>query len=367
MVFWNYPGKKAKSLKISDRRKLSLLNVDFKLLTGIEAARIRKTMHKTISPLQLVSGGNKRISHGIAMARDAISATSDNKVRCGILDTDLIAAFCNMVVTWCLQVMYRKGLDPAVIARYRNLYDDNFSIIVVNGVQGRCVKNTRMSVRQGDKFAMELFSFGMDPILGYLKRRLTGILIHSAPVQGPVLLPIPPPPPPPSLPTSIPGLPDLPPRPPTQQLLPATFRASLPPLETRYYLFAYCDNVKPAVTSLWEFRLIERVMTIFKKASGCMMHRSIESKKCKFLPLGKWRTELTQAMIPHAFFTLSYKLDFLGVTFKSTFMATRKANGDILKERIKNVIGPWKGGLFMPLNMRSHSVNTYAISKLMYR
>ena len=48
-------------------------------------------------------------------------------------------------------------------------------------------------------------------------------------------------------------------------------------------------------------------------------------------------------------------------------MATRKVNGDILKECIKNVIGPWKGGLFMPLNMRSHSVNTYAISKLMYR
>ena len=110
MVFGNKPGKKAKSLKISDRRKLSLLNVDFKLLTGIEAARIRKTMQRTISPLQLVSGGNKRISHGIAMARDAISATSDNKVRCGILDTDLMAAFYNMVILWYLQVMSRKGL-----------------------------------------------------------------------------------------------------------------------------------------------------------------------------------------------------------------------------------------------------------------
>ena len=110
IVFGNIPGKKAKSLKISDRRKLSLLNVDLKLLTGIEAARIRTTMHKAISPLQLVSGGNKRISHGIAMATYAISATSDNKVRCGILDTDLMAAFYNMVILWYLQVMSRKGL-----------------------------------------------------------------------------------------------------------------------------------------------------------------------------------------------------------------------------------------------------------------
>ena len=37
MVFGNKPGKKAKSLLISDRYKLSLINVDFKLMTGIEA------------------------------------------------------------------------------------------------------------------------------------------------------------------------------------------------------------------------------------------------------------------------------------------------------------------------------------------
>ena len=39
MVFGNKLGKKAKSLKISDGRKLSLLNVDFKVMTGIEAAQ----------------------------------------------------------------------------------------------------------------------------------------------------------------------------------------------------------------------------------------------------------------------------------------------------------------------------------------
>ena len=38
MVLGNKPGKKAKSLLISDRRKLSLLNVDFKLMTGISSS-----------------------------------------------------------------------------------------------------------------------------------------------------------------------------------------------------------------------------------------------------------------------------------------------------------------------------------------
>ena len=172
MVFGNKPGKKAKSLLISDHRKLSLLNVDFKIKKGIKAKHIRSTMHWAISPLQLLAGGDRRISHGVAMARDAIAAAGNDKVRCGILDTDLVAAFCNMFSTWCFKVMSRKGLDNAIIEIFKNLYSDNMSIIVVNSIQGRCIKNTRHFIRQGVKFAMELFSYGMDPILGYLKKKI---------------------------------------------------------------------------------------------------------------------------------------------------------------------------------------------------
>ena len=60
-------------------------------------------------------------------------------------------------------------------------------------------------------------------------------------------------------------------------------------------------------------------------------------------------------------------MDFLGITLKATFGATRKANGEILQDRIKQVINPWKGGHFMSLILRPHSVNCYAFSKLLYR
>ena len=42
-------------------------------------------------------------------------------------------------------------------------------------------------------------------------------------------------------------------------------------------------------TSIYEFLLGERVMTVFELSSGCPMHRSKESQKCKFLPLSKFR------------------------------------------------------------------------------
>jgi exonuclease III len=283
-VFGNKPGKKAKSLKISDRRKLSLLNLDFKIITGIEAARIRPTMTRTISRHQFVTGGDRRISHGVALARDAVHAAGGSGLECGILDTDLVAAFCNMVVMWCTAVMIKKGLDPKVVERYNNLYSENYSIIVVNNILGRSIKNTRMSIRQGDKFAMELFTFGMDPVLSYLEKRLKGIIIHSLPVQGPVLHPQPPPASPPGPPPALPGLPALQPPPPRpaaargRHLAAPPARAILPPLETKYILVAFCDDLTPAVTSIDEFYLIERVMTIFERSSGCIMHRSPESQ-----------------------------------------------------------------------------------------
>ena len=97
------------------------------------------------------------------------------------------------------------------------------------------------------------------------------------------------------------------------------------------------------------------------------MHRTAVSQKCKFLALGKWKAKLKQNMIPHNFFLLADHLDFLGVVLKSNYSFTRKANGDLLQDRIKKVIGPWRAGRFMSLNLRPHSINLYAYSKLLYR
>ena len=81
MVFGTKP-KKAKSIQAKDKRRISLLNTDFKLMTGIEALRMRKTMKRTVSPLQLVAGDDRRLHHGIALARDAIHAAGKSKLGC---------------------------------------------------------------------------------------------------------------------------------------------------------------------------------------------------------------------------------------------------------------------------------------------
>ena len=333
MVFGAKP-KKLKSIKPKDKRKISLLNVDFKVMTGIHARRLRKVMPHTVSAQQLVGGGDRRIHHGIALARDAIYAAGKARHGCGILDTDLIAAFDWMVMPWVQLVLSKKGMCEEAIDRITNLYTNSVSVIVVNNVVGKTIPNIRLSIRQGDKPSMEWFTYSIDPVITYLERRLVGILIHSLPTQGP---------------------------------LPSLRSPPLPPQEVRYKVIAYADDVKPAITSMQEFVLVDKAMRIFEKSSGCKMHRDPTTDKCKFLPLGRWRGTLTQEDLPCNFFSLSDHLDMLGVTLKATYSATRKVNGDELQDRMKSVIGPWKAGKFMPLIMRPYSLNCFAFCKLWHR
>ena len=128
-------------------------------------------------------------------------------------------------------------------------------------VAGSAVKNVRLTLHQGDIPSMELFCFGIDPLICLLERVLQGIPIVSVPVHGPTLHRAP----------------------------------RLQPVQQRYKLIGYADDVKPAME---EFTTVDNAIAIFEKASGCKLHRDPLNKKCKFLPLGSWRTSLQQSDIP---------------------------------------------------------------------
>ena len=238
-----------------------------------------------------------------------------------------------MVLTWVLMVLQAKGLSQDVIKRIKNLYSNNITIVVVNNILGQSFENKRWSIRQGDRPSSYLFCYGIDPHLVWLDRRLKGIPIYRMQAAGP---------------------------------LPETNRSPLTITES-FRLIGYIDDVKPAITMMSEFTLVDRGSLLFKQSSGCILHRDPTSGKVKFLPLGRWKGTLTQEDLPVNYIALSEHLDMIGVELRATHTQTRKANGDMLQDRIKNIIGPWKGGKFMPLTMRSHSANNFRLSKVWFK
>ena len=138
-------------------------------------------------------------------------------------------------------------MDDSVIARIQNLYSENISIIVVNNMFGKSIPNLRGSLRQGDLPSMHFFCYGIDPLITYLEKRLKGILISSTPIQGPL------------------------------KFLSPPLRA----YEERYKLIGYADDIKPAITSMEEFLVVDSAFALFERASGCKLDRDPNNKKCK--------------------------------------------------------------------------------------
>jgi hypothetical protein len=246
-----------------------------------------------------------------------------------------MAGFDWLEMGWVYLVLAKKGVSQEVIERIKRLYDDCTTTVVVNNVLGQSYPNIRGSLRQGDVPSMYWFGIGIDPLLTYLDRRLAGIPITSLPVAGPRA---------------------------EDDIHPV-----LPPVQQLYKVVAYADDVKPSITSMQEFLLVDKACSLLERASGVKLHRDPSVGKVKFLPLGRWRGTLTQEDLPHQYVQLSDHLDFVGVELRATFQQTRKVNGDQLQQRVKNTVGPWKAGRFMPLTLRPYSANTYALSKVWFK
>ena len=181
MVFGSKP-KKPNSLKPGDKRRISLLNSDFKIITGLEADRFGLTATHTLSPIQLVAGSDRRIHHGINSARDAVHHSAKIKSGCGLLDLDFMAGFDWLDMSWVYLVLKKKGVCDQVINRLKRIYSNSTSVVVVNNILGKSFPNIRGSLRQGDVPSMFWFAVGIDPLLNYLDKRLIGIPIASLPV-----------------------------------------------------------------------------------------------------------------------------------------------------------------------------------------
>ena len=333
MNFCSKP-KKVDSIKPSDKRRISVLNCDFKTYEGLLARRFRKLGSRTLSPLQYVAGNNRTIQHGITRARDAITAATRNNLKCGIGDQDYIQAFDFLVLSWVWMVLERKGVSPPTLMRLRKLYEGGITIPVVNSVPGRAILDLRGSLKQGGVGSMEWFAVGIDPLLVYLDQNLKGIPISSLPVLGPVN---------------------------------EGEEGPLPELEERFKVMAFCDDVKPAICSIEEFTTADTGASLFEGAAGTRLHRDPTTDKCKFLALGRWRGVLKQDDIPTPYMRLTDTLDMVGVQLTATWSSTRKKNGDLLQSKVSNQIGTWRTGKFMPLTSRPFSVNSFSLSKVWFR
>ena len=135
----------------------------------------------------MVAGDNRRIHHAINKARDCIYAVSKSNQGCALLDLVFRAAFDFFTFSWLSLVLKAKGVCEEGISRVENMYKSRITIPVVNNIASSPIRNIRGSLAQGDPPSMNWFAIGIDPVLLYLEKRLSGLLMSTLPTSGPRL------------------------------------------------------------------------------------------------------------------------------------------------------------------------------------
>ena len=323
--------KKANSVKLSDKRKISILCTDFKCLEKILANRLKRVMSKFISQSQYAIKPRK-ISHAVSAARDLINVATKNNIPMGFLSLDMEAAFDNLNMEYVYLCLARYGFSKSAIDIFKNIYSEAMAMSYINGSMSKLILDQAGNLRQGGCGSMELFVVGVNPLVQLLEKKLRGVVLYSAPIIGPV----------------------------------RKYETNLAPFEKTGKLVGYVDDICPVVTSKEEFFIVDKCLRLFEFSSGCMFHRNPTTQKCKITLYGSWKRKYNQENIPLSFLKISDHLDILGIKLFETWRKTQRENGSKLVSKVKLVADRWKGGRFYSFLLRPHIVNTYLFSNIWY-
>ena len=323
--------KKAKSIKLSDKRKISVLCTDFKCLEKIMAIRLKSVMCKFISPSQYAIKP-RRIQYAISTARDIINFVHKKNIPMGFMSLDMEAAFDNLSMEYVYKCFAKYGLTPSVINIFRNIYSDAMALSYINGSMSKMIMDVTGNLRQGGCGSMEIFVVGVNPLLQLLNKKLKGITLYKAPIHGPL----------------------------------RENDSTLPHLVKTEKVVGYVDDACPVVTSVDEFFTVDSCLKLFESASGCKFHRNPLTQKCKVTLFGPWKQKFNQENIPLPFLQVTDHLDILGVSIYENWRKTQKENGSKIVNKVNRVADKWKGGRFYDYLLRPHIVNTYLYSNVWY-
>ena len=174
------PGRESHSLK--GWRPISLLNVDYKIISTAIANRFKKVIDRLISPSQSAYIKGRFIGENSRLVYDVISHLNQFKKSGIIMAADFEAAFETVSWSYLRAVIKEMNFGNKFIKIMDIMYlnKDNFSRILLNGFLGEKI-NIYRGIRQGDPVSGFLFNIAVEILARQIKNsnRLTGIRLNT--------------------------------------------------------------------------------------------------------------------------------------------------------------------------------------------
>ena len=306
----NIIPKNLDSTYITNFRPISLLCVDYKILSKLISQRMKHIICKIIYSKQFCAVKGRNINQCNMELRDVIVYANQQNLELAILNLDWYKAFDTVSMDFVLKILDKFGFGQMFIEWISTLYNGIESTLSVNNILGEYFSVSR-SVRQGCPLSMALFIIYQEPFY----RALTSSQIIR--------------------PLSIPG-------------------------NIQLTLAGYADDTNVIVTDIDSLLEISNIISDFELATCSKLNRN---KKTKIFGVGQWKDRrqwpLSWLKTEEGF------LYTLGIYHGNDYEATIEKNCSLLFNKIKShtqVLFNRRLSLFQ----RAAYVNSCILSKVWY-
>ncbi|KAK6165076.1 hypothetical protein SNE40_023679 [Patella caerulea] len=161
-------------------RPISLLNVDYKILSKIIQMRLSAVLSEVVHPDQTCSVPGRRISDNLHLIRNIIDYINQKKISCALVNIDSAKAFDRVDHSFLFKCLQNYNFGSSFIKWVRLLYSDISSSVLINGFISDPFPVTR-SVRQGCSLSPLLYVLVLEPFLIKIRNDL---LINGLKLPG---------------------------------------------------------------------------------------------------------------------------------------------------------------------------------------
>lgn len=169
--------KKGDIHDLNNRRPISMLNTDYKILTKIFWNRLQPLMNKLIGPGQSACVSESSCINNLRTLRNVLIKSKLTKhFKSLLLSIDLEKAFDGVDHEFLWKVLEQFGFPRIFIECLKRLYKNATSTVLFNGFFTYPIK-IESSVRQGCPLSMALFCLYIEPLIRMLYESIKGCLI----------------------------------------------------------------------------------------------------------------------------------------------------------------------------------------------
>ena len=150
-------------------RPISLLTIDYKIISKVMSLRLKQILPNIIHKNQLCSVTGRSIHDGCHLIRNIIDYVQDRPAMgLAILNLDIKKAFDTISYTYIIQVLQAYGFGPEFTQWLHILYNNVNAKVIVNGFFTDPFDITR-GVRQGCSLSPLLYVLCVEPLACYIR------------------------------------------------------------------------------------------------------------------------------------------------------------------------------------------------------